>query len=156
MPLDPNTWTLKTQEAIGAAQQAARERANPEVTPDHVLGALLRQSEGVVLPLIRRMGLDPVSVRNAADEAVAALPQSHGGETRVGRDFTQLLDAADTLRKDLTDEYLSTEHLLLALVDADQKRSGGSRRLGEVDRDQVLAALQEVRGSQRVTSQNPE
>ncbi|MEZ5382753.1 MAG: AAA family ATPase [Microthrixaceae bacterium] len=156
MALDPNTWTLKTQEAVGAAQQAARERANPEVTPDHVLGALLRQSEGVVLPLVRRLELDPVSVRNAADEAVAALPQSHGGETRFGREFTSLMDAADTLRQDLTDEYLSTEHLLLALVDADQKRSPAARRLGEVDRDQVLAALQEVRGSQRVTSQNPE
>ena len=156
MPLDPNTWTLKTQEAIGAAQQAASERANPEVTPDHVLGALLRQSEGVVLPLVRRLELDPVAVRNAADEAVAALPQSHGGETRFGREFTALLDEADTLREGLTDEYLSTEHLFLALVNADQKRSPGSRRLGEVDRDQVLSALQEIRGSQRVTSQNPE
>jgi len=156
MPLDPNTWTLKTQEAIGAAQQAASERANPEVTPDHVLGALLRQSEGVVLPLVRRLELDPVAVRNAADEAVAALPQSHGGETRFGREFTALLDEADTLREGLTDKYLSTEHLFLALVNADQKRSPGSRRLGEVDRDQVLSALQEIRGSQRVTSQNPE
>ncbi|MBK6309306.1 MAG: AAA family ATPase [Candidatus Microthrix sp.] len=156
MPLDPNTWTLKTQEAIGAAQQAASERANPEVTPDHVLGALLRQSEGVVLPLVRRLELDPVAVRNAADEAVAALPQAHGSETRFGREFTALLDEADTLREGLTDEYLSTEHLFLALVNADQKRSPGSRRLGEVDRDQVLSALQEIRGSQRVTSQNPE
>nr|WP_287390516.1 ATP-dependent chaperone ClpB [Candidatus Microthrix sp.] len=147
---------MKTQEAIGAAQQAASERANPEVTPDHVLGALLRQSEGVVLPLVRRLELDPVAVRNAADEAVAALPQSHGGETRFGREFTALLDEADTLREGLTDEYLSTEHLFLALVNADQKRSPGSRRLGEVDRDQVLSALQEIRGSQRVTSQNPE
>jgi ATP-dependent Clp protease ATP-binding subunit ClpB len=87
---------------------------------------------------------------------VAALPQSHGGETRFGREFTALLDEADTLREGLTDEYLSTEHLFLALVNADQKRSPGSRRLGEVDRDQVLSALQEIRGSQRVTSQNPE
>ena len=99
---------MKTQEAIGAAQQAASERANPEVTPDHVLGALLRQSEGVVLPLVRRLELDPVAVRNAADEAVAALPQSHGGETRFGREFTALLDEANTLREGLTDEYLST------------------------------------------------
>ncbi|MBP9835927.1 MAG: AAA family ATPase, partial [Candidatus Microthrix sp.] len=92
----------------------------------------------------------------AADEAVAALPQSHGGETRFGREFTALIDAAVVLRKDMTDEYLSTEHLLLALVDADQKRPGGGRRLGQVDRDQVLSALQEVRGSQRVTNENPE
>ena len=109
-----------------------------------------------MFPLIRRLWLDPVAVRNAADEAVAALPQSHGGETRFGREFTALIDAAVVLRKDMTDEYLSTEHLLLALVDADQKRPGGGRRLGQVDRDQVLSALQEVRGSQRVTNENPE
>ena len=156
MPLDPNTWTQLTRNAVEAAQAAARERANPEITPDHLLGALLRQDKGIVLPLIRRLGLDPVAVRNAADEAVAALPQSHGGETRFGREFTALIDAAVVLRKDMTDEYLSTEHLLLALVDADQKRPGGGRRLGQVDRDQVLSALQEVRGSQRVTSENPE
>ena len=156
MPLDPNTWTQLTRQAVEAAQVAARERANPEITPDHLLGALLRQDKGIVLPLVRRLGLDPVAVRNTADEAVAALPQSHGGETRFGREFTDLVDAAVVLRKDMTDEYLSTEHLLLALVDADQKRSPASRRLGEVDRDQVLSALQEVRGSQRVTSENPE
>ena len=156
MPLDPNTWTQLTRNAVETAQAAARERANPEITPDHLLGALLRQDKGIVLPLIRRLGLDPVAVRNAADEAVAALPQSHGGETRFGREFTALIDAAVVLRKDMTDEYLSTEHLLLALVDADQKRPGGGRRLGQVDRDQVLSALQEVRGSQRVTSENPE
>ncbi|MFZ1310249.1 MAG: AAA family ATPase [Candidatus Microthrix parvicella] len=156
MPLDPNTWTQLTRNAVEAAQAAARERANPEITPDHLLGALLRQDKGIVLPLIRRLGLDPVAVRNAADEAVAALPQSHGGETRFGREFTALIDAAVVLRKDMTDEYLSTEHLLLALVDADQKRPGGGRRLGQVDRDQVLSALQEVRGSQRVTNENPE
>ncbi len=156
MPLDPNTWTQLTRNAVEAVQAAARERANPEITPDHLLGALLRQDKGIVLPLIRRLGLDPVAVRNAADEAVAALPQSHGGETRFGREFTALIDAAVVLRKDMTDEYLSTEHLLLALVDADQKRPGGGRRLGQVDRDQVLSALQEVRGSQRVTNENPE
>ena len=156
MPLDPNTWTQLTRNAVEAAQAAALERANPEITPDHLLGALLRQDKGIVLPLIRRLGLDPVAVRNAADEAVAALPQSHGGETRFGREFTALIDAAVVLRKDMTDEYLSTEHLLLALVDADQKRPGGGRRLGQVDRDQVLSALQEVRGSQRVTNENPE
>jgi ATP-dependent Clp protease ATP-binding subunit ClpB len=156
MSLDPNTWTQLTRNAVEAAQADARSRENPEITPDHLLGALLRQDKGIVLPLIRRLGLDPVAVRNAADEAVAALPQSHGGETRFGREFTALIDAAVVLRKDMTDEYLSTEHLLLALVDADQKRPGGGRRLGQVDRDQVLSALQEVRGSQRVTNENPE
>ena len=72
MPLDPNTWTQLTRQAVEAAQVAARERSNPEITPDHLLGALLRQDKGIVLPLVRRLGLDPVAVRNAADEAVAS------------------------------------------------------------------------------------
>ncbi len=156
MSLDPNTWTQLTRNAVEAAQADARSRENPEITPDHLLGALLRQDKGIVLPLIRRLGLEPVAVRNATDEAVAALPKAQGGDTRFGRELTDLIAAAVVLRKDMTDEYLSTEHLLLALVDADQKRSGASRRLGEVKRDQVLAALQEVRGTQRVTSENPE
>jgi ATP-dependent Clp protease ATP-binding subunit ClpB len=156
MSLDPNTWTLKTQEAVNASLQSAREHSNPEVTPDHLLAALLRQDDGVVLPVIRKLGLTPLTLRNAADEAVAALPTAYGTETRPGRDFLAVFDAADNERRELTDEYLSTEHLLLALVGADQGRPLGDRRFGEVTREQVLAALAEVRGSQRVTSQNPE
>jgi ATP-dependent Clp protease ATP-binding subunit ClpB len=156
MSLDPNTWTLKTQEAVNAALQSGRERSNPEVTPDHLLAALLRQDDGVVLPVIRKLGLTPLTLRNAADDAVAALPTAYGTETRPGRAFLATFDKADAERRDLTDEYLSTEHLLLALVDADAGRPLGERRFGELTREQVLAALAEVRGSQRVTSQNPE
>ena len=103
MSLDPNTWTQLTRQAVEAAQVAARERSNPEITLDHLLGALLRQDKGIVLPLVRRLELDPVAVRNAADEAVAALPQAHGSETRFGREFTTLIDAAFVLRQDMTD-----------------------------------------------------
>jgi ATP-dependent Clp protease ATP-binding subunit ClpB len=156
MSLDPNTWTLKTQEAVNAALQSARERSNPECTPDHLLAALLRQDDGVVLPVIRKLGLTPLSLRNTADEAVAALPTAYGTETRPSREFLALFDRADAERRELTDEYLSTEHLLLALVEADAARPVGERRLGGLTREQVLAALAEVRGSQRVTSQNPE
>ena len=156
MSLDPNTWTLKTQEAVNAALQSGREHSNPEVTSDHLLAALLRQDDGVVLPVIRKLGLTPLTLRNTADEAVAALPTAYGTETRPGRDFLSVFDKADAERRELTDEYLSTEHLLLALVDADQGRPLGDRRFGELTREQVLAALAEVRGSQRVTSQNPE
>ena len=156
MSLDPNSWTLKTQEAIDAAARSARTNSNPEVTPDHLLAGLIRQPEGLVLPLVRKLGLDPVSVRNAADEAVAELPRAHGGETRFGKDLVKLLDDADEVRTDLTDEYLSTEHLLIALADLDQTRKPAARRLGDLTREQVLAAVAEVRGAARVTSQNPE
>jgi ATP-dependent Clp protease ATP-binding subunit ClpB len=156
MPLDPNTWTHKTTEAVNAALSAAKERSNPEATSAHLLAALLRQEDGVVLPVVRKLGLNPLTVRDAADAAVAELPTAYGTETRAGKDLVSLIEAADAERAELTDEYLSTEHLLLALAAADQARPLGERRLGEVTREDVLAALAEVRGSRRVTSQNPE
>jgi ATP-dependent Clp protease ATP-binding subunit ClpB len=145
MALDPNRWTLKVQEAFSAAVDAAKQASNPEVTPDHLLAALLGQGEGIVLPMLQRMGKEPLALRNQVNEALAKLPRSYGSEARLSRDLNQVFDAADQARADLSDEYLSTEHLLLALAD----------RLG-VSRDDVLAAMQSVRGSHRVTSQNPE
>jgi ATP-dependent Clp protease ATP-binding subunit ClpB len=145
MALDPNRWTLKVQEAFSAAVEAAKQASNPEVTPDHLLAALLRQGEGIVLPMLQRLGKEPLSLRNKADEAVAKLPRAYGSEARLSRELSTVFDEADKARAELTDEYLSTEHLLLALAD----------RL-DVTRDEVLAAMQAVRGSHRVTSQNPE
>jgi ATP-dependent Clp protease ATP-binding subunit ClpB len=156
MPLDPNTWTHKTTEAVNAALTSAREHSNPEATPDHLLAALLRQDDGVVLPVIRKLGIEPLRLRTAADEAVAELPTAYGTETRPSKAFIALFDAADGERRELTDEYLSTEHLLLALFAVDQQRPIADRHFGELTREQLLAALAEVRGSRRVTSQNPE
>jgi len=146
MALDPNRWTLKTQEAFNAAISRASADANPEVTPDHLLVALLGQSEGVVLPILEKVGASPASLRNRAEEALAALPKAYGGaEPRLSRALSNVVELADQIRAELRDEYLSTEHLLLALAD----------RL-ELEREQLLSALQSVRGSHRVTSQNPE
>ncbi|MEE9416900.1 MAG: Clp protease N-terminal domain-containing protein, partial [Acidimicrobiales bacterium] len=146
MALDPNRWTLKTQEAFTAATSLAQQHNNPEITPDHLLAALLGQSEGVVLPILQHLGQAPLSVRNKVDDAIAALPSAYGSQdARISRDLTSTLETADEARSDLADEYLSTEHLLLALAD----------RL-DVDREQLLDALREVRGSHRVTTQNPE
>jgi ATP-dependent Clp protease ATP-binding subunit ClpB len=145
MPLDPNRWTLKVQEAFGAAVDAAKAASNPEVTPDHLLLALLGQGEGIVLPMLQRLGKEPLPLRNQVNEALAKLPHSYGSEARLSRDLNRVFDDADTARTELHDEYLSTEHLLLALAE----------RLG-VSREDVLSAMQAVRGSHRVTSQNPE
>src|ERR687897_955958 len=145
MALDPNRWTLKVQEAFSSAVDAAKQASNPEVTPDHLLAALLGQGEGIVLPMLQRLGKEPLPLRNQVNEALAKLPKAYGGEARLSRELQQVIDAADQARTELTDEYVSTEHLLLALAD----------RLG-VTREEVLAAMQDVRGSHRVTSQNPE
>lgn len=156
MAFDPNTWTLKTQEAVNAAMANAKDRSNPEVSPDHVLLVLLGQEEGVVLPVIRKLGLAPLELRNRAEDRIETLPTAYGTETRIGRDFTHLLENADKDRTELGDDYLSTEHLLLALTDLDQDLPAGERRLPDTSREDVLAALAEIRGTQKVTSQNPE
>jgi ATP-dependent Clp protease ATP-binding subunit ClpB len=156
MALDPKTWTQKTNEAVNASLELARSRNNPELTADHLLVALLGQEGSLVLPVVREAGANPVVLRDAAEEAISSLPVSYGSETRPGRGVGALFDDADRERKELSDEYLSTEHLLLALVTADQTRPLGERRLGELTREQVLAALAKIRGSRRVTSQNPE
>ena len=156
MALDPKTWTTKTNEAVAAALESAKDRSNPEVTPDHLLAALLRQHDGLVVPIITKVGADPVALRDAVDATIAALPTAYGTETRPDKAFFSLFDAADDERRDLTDEFLSTEHLLLAFAAADASAPLGERRLGGIDREQVLSVLAEVRGSRRVTSQNPE
>jgi ATP-dependent Clp protease ATP-binding subunit ClpB len=145
MAMDPNRWTLKTQEAFTSAVESARAASNPEVTPDHLLVALLGQEEGIVLPILEKVGKSPLSLRNAATDALAKLPRAYGGEARLGRALQAVMDRADAARIELTDEYLSTEHLLLALAD----------ELG-VSREDLLSALRDVRGSHRVTNQSPE
>jgi len=146
MAVDPNRWTLKTTEAFSSATEAARAASNPEVTPDHLLAALLSQEEGIVLPLLHKVGIDPNKGRRQAHEAIDRLPNAYGGaDPSISKDLRNVLESADSLRDDLSDDYLSTEHLLLALAD----------RI-DVDREVLLGALREVRGSHRVTTQNPE
>ncbi len=147
MALDPNRWTHKTQEAVQAAMALATERSNPEVTPVHLLLALLSQADGVVLPVLQRVGVAPASLKASLDEELERLPSAYGasGGPQMSRDLRDAFQRADVVRSDLTDDYLSTEHLLLAMVD----------RVG-VDNETLLAALAEVRGSHRVTSQSPE
>ena len=156
MAFDPNTWTLKTQEAVNAAVERASAANNPEVTPEHLLAALLSQDDGIVLPIVRKIGLNPLSLRNGVDERLAKLPTAYGTDTRVSKALTSLIESGDAERVDLGDDYLSTEHLLLSFVRADESKPDADKLLGGTNREQVLAALAEVRGSHRVTSQNPE
>src|SRR5205823_1646855 len=108
MALDPNKWTTKTQQAVAAALESARANANPEVTPDHLLAALLRQDDSIVLPVLQKLGLAPLMVRNRADEAVAKLPKAYGtSEPHMSRDTAAAFDAAEAARKELRDDYLS-------------------------------------------------
>ena len=146
MALDPNRWTQKTTEAFNAAVELARTNNNPEVTPDHLLLAMLGQEGTVVFPVLQKVGVAPAQLRSRVVEAVSKLPKAYGGaEPSLGRAAREALEQADRERVEFGDEYVSIEHVLLALTD----------KIG-VARDDVLAALKEVRGSHRVTSQNPE
>ena len=146
MSLNPERWTLKTQEALAAAVERAREASNAEVTPSHLLAAALDQADGIAGPILTRVGVEPSVVRARIGDELSRLPQAFGGaEPTIDRDLREALEAADRQRVDMGDEYLSVEHLLLALSD----------RLG-VGHDALLQALRDVRGSHRVTSQNPE
>ncbi|MGC8462721.1 MAG: ATP-dependent Clp protease ATP-binding subunit [Acidimicrobiales bacterium] len=146
MTTSPDRWTLKTQEAFGAAVERARGAHHPEVTPDHVLAAILAQADGVAGPVLARLGSDPGTVLRRVEGELERLPRVYGGaEPRVDRALREVLETADATRQDMGDDYLSVEHLLLAMAD----------RLG-VERDALLGALRDVRGSHRVTTQNPE
>jgi ATP-dependent Clp protease ATP-binding subunit ClpB len=145
MAFDPNRWTIKTSEAFNAALESARAASNPEVTPDHLLVALLAQPESAVGPLLQKVGVDPRALRAAAEERLGRLPRAQGSESGLSRAVRDIVERADKVRTDLHDEYLSTEHLLLAMAES----VGASH-------EELLQALQAVRGSHRVTSQNPE
>ncbi|MSO36874.1 MAG: ATP-dependent chaperone ClpB [Acidimicrobiia bacterium] len=158
MALDPNKFTRKTQEAIGAAQSLARERNNSQVEGAHLLSALVGQAEGVVLPVLERVGVAPKAVKDRVDEVVGALPQVYGATAQppqMSQDAYRLLEAADSERTDLGDDYLSTEHVLLAMTKVPGGVGDLLRAIG-VTTDNVLDALKTIRGSHRVTSENPE
>ena len=115
MTLDPNRWTLKATEAFSAATELGRSASHPEIVPEHLLLALLGQEEGIVLPLLHRVEVDIVAARNEAELVLDKLPNAYGSEPQLSRALRNVFDKADQVREDLTDEYLSTEHLLLAL-----------------------------------------
>ncbi|MGA1361447.1 MAG: ATP-dependent Clp protease ATP-binding subunit [Ilumatobacteraceae bacterium] len=146
MAIDPKKWTTRTQEAVAAAGESARTNGNPEVTPDHVMVALLDQSDTVIPPTLKILGIAAGMLRDRAFEAVEKLPKVQGGgEPRMSRELSNVFENADSARKDMRDDYVSVEHLLLAM----------NQRVG-VPTEEMLNALQQVRGSHRVTSPDPE
>src|SRR6266545_580751 len=158
MPLDPNRFTRKTGEALQSAQALAREQNHSQVTPEHLLAGLVSQAEGVVLPVLERVGVPAKTVRDRVEEALQNLPKVYGQtaqQAQLSQDAYRILEAADQERTGLDDDYLSTEHVLLAMTEVTGGVGDLLRGLG-VSHDAVLTALKDVRGSHRVTSENPE
>src|SRR2546430_14888945 len=119
--MQPDRFTIKSQEAVAAAQRLASEGSNPEVAPPHLLLALLEQDEGVVVPVLQRLGVDAQDVRARAKEAIGKLPQLSGNsvpDVRPSSEFVWVLQQAEKESTGLGDEYISTEHILLALAES--------------------------------------
>ena len=155
--MDPNKLTLKSQEALQAAQELARGRNHQLVEPVHILYALLSDPEGVIYPLLQRLDQSPRVLRDRSEELLERIPKVYGQQQDLylSTATTQVLDRAFREAEQLTDEYVSTEHLFLALVESDRDIARLLEDAGVV-RDRVLAALVEIRGRQRVTDQTPE
>ncbi|MBX5466266.1 MAG: ATP-dependent chaperone ClpB [Firmicutes bacterium] len=149
--------TVKSQEALSQAQGLAREHGNQVIEPEHLLWALVDQPEGIVRPVLEKIGVPVAALREAVQQAVARLPKVSGTElgAHLSPALVSVLETAEREAEQLKDEYLSTEHLLLALSDG----PGEARRLLQrwgANRDAVLRALKDVRGQARVTDPNPE
>jgi ATP-dependent Clp protease ATP-binding subunit ClpB len=150
-------FTIKSQEAIQAALRLAEDRSNPQATPEHLLAVLLEQQDGIVVPVLRKVGVDPGALRATLNGALDALPTMSGpsGGSGPSQELIQVLRAAEAEMRQLGDQYVSTEHLLLSL-------SGHNAKAGEVLRgagaahDTLAQAIGEVRGPHRVTDMNPE
>jgi ATP-dependent Clp protease ATP-binding subunit ClpB len=154
--MDINKLTLKSQEALAQAQRIAGERNHQQVESAHLLAALLAQPEGVTLPLLQRLGVAPGSLRGSLDAVLDRLPRVFGQvETYISPGLRAVLERAFDEAEGLGDAYVSTEHLLLALL-AQRDDTAGVLTQAGVARDPLLAALKEIRGSQRVTDQTPE
>ena len=155
--MDLNKLTLKSQQALQAAQEHAKERNHQLVEPGHVLFALLSDPEGVVYPLLQRLELSPRVVRDKVAELLDRIPKVFGPEQELffSTATRQVLERAVEEAAALDDEYVSTEHLLLALMEGTTDVARLLQDIG-LTRDGVLSALAEVRGRQRVTDQSPE
>ncbi len=156
--MNPNRYTEKAQEAIAAAQQLADREGHPEITPEHVLLTLVEQREGIVPEIVRKMNADPAAVAAGVRAELQKLPSARGGsQPGLSSRLRQVTDAAEQEAERLKDEYVSTEHLFIAIA-SEGGKSPAVRLLQQrgLSKDTILQAMTAVRGSQRVTSQTPE
>ena len=158
--MNANQFTQKSLEAIQSAQDIAREYGNQQIEQAHLLFALLRQEDGLVPQLLKRMGMTLPSFEAAVKAEVEKLPKISGsheaGKVYVSADFDKTLRTAEETARSMKDEYVSVEHLLLALVETADRAMKPLLQTYRVTKESLLQALTQVRGNQRVTSDNPE
>jgi ATP-dependent Clp protease ATP-binding subunit ClpB len=150
--------TIKAQEAVQEAQRDARARGNAELGCDHLLLALLRQTEGVVVPVLQKLGANPDALAREIESDLDRLPKVTGAsaDAVVSRQLTRVFDRAFEIAREFGDEYVSTEHFLLALAETDAGETAKRLARAGVKKDALLHALKEIRGSTHITDPNPE
>src|SRR5881397_1999390 len=149
-------FTLRGQEAIQAGIELAERNQNQQVEPEHVLCALLEQPEGIVRPLLGKLGANVQVVLNDCQAAIARFPRVQGGQQYFSPRLTQVFTAAQKQAEKMQDEYISTEHLLVAIAEEKDGESGKLLRQHGVNRDDLLKVIEQTRGGARVIDQNAE
>ncbi len=150
-------FTVKAQEALQAAQEMGERSGQQQIEPLHVLWALVAQADGVVPPLLEKLGVSPTLVASEAEKQIARLPKISGGsQQQFSSVTTKVLERSFDEAQRLRDEYVSTEHILLAIAATDQDPAGQLLVKQGASHDAILQSMTSIRGSHRVTSQNPE
>src|SRR5262247_632736 len=149
--------TLKGQEALQAAQSHAQEKSNPQIAPEHLLWALIEQKEGVVLPILQKLGVNLPTLAQQLADTVGKLPKVQGqAEVYISSSLNKVLEDAFKEADHFKDEYVSTEHLLIALSNPKSEAVGRLLQQNGVTKDAILKVLVSIRGTQKITDQNPE
>ena len=151
-------FTIKAQEALQTAQSLASDAQNPELGIEHLMLALIRQTDGIVTPIFQKLGIDTAGITSAIEAVVEKTPKVEGtaSEMRIAHALQSVLDTGFKEATALKDEYVSTEHLLIACAEAKPNEVGKILREAGVTKDKILKALVDIRGNQRITDQNPE
>jgi ATP-dependent Clp protease ATP-binding subunit ClpB len=154
--INADRLTVKAGEALTEAVTLARRNGNPTVYDVHLLSALLDQQESIVVPIIQKLGASVAAIRERVQREIARYPKQTDAQPTVSRELNQVFDRAEDEAKKLGDEYVSTEHLLVALAEVKGSESKNLLNAAGVTRENLLEALEAVRGTHRVTDQNPE
>src|SRR5688572_3597990 len=154
--INPDRLTVKATEALNEAVDLARRAGNPLVYDLHLFLALLAQDEGIVVPILQKLGVSVAQLRETVGREMGRYPKQSNAQPTLSRELNQVFDRAEADSRDLGDEFVSTEHFLLALSDVKGTETRSVLNGVGATHDALLEALQSVRGSHRVTDQTPE
>ena len=150
-------FTTKSQEAIQGAQQLAQSKGHQQIEPEHLLKVLLQQPEGIIPSVLKKMGVEVAAIEAEMDAAIETFPQVSGsGQIYLSSNLNRVLERAFVIATDMKDEYVSQEHLVLAMLEATDTKASQSLVSHGVNKDAFLKALVAIRGNQRITDPNPE